>query len=361
MPQSDQTTEELKLFANMIPDLTSRVSVVAVVMMIVLGWLSCPLEMVIRWNFGERYLTPLRIVISFMALAGFYGVYHTLKPLSLVAIPFEGYSAILLLIVAALQLFIIFARNQAGIAWHSMSGGLSVFYLIWEVRLSQLSWMPKFIGKAVNNDWLLSCIVEPVFCFLLGGLMARNLFMETTGIWIQIASICLALQNIMGYQQLRNRMLDRMDARLEAEFWNEAEKGKPKTETAGFSVVNLPKEPRTLDTGEKLTIATLINQLKALYRRKDQKEDTGKTADGRYGSQPAPSQASEELKTTLNETLTEPTNTNDGGASEAKTPPNQPTPKASVPDLETTLNETLGTTTNNDDTEDRDDKKTSHP
>lgn len=322
MPTSDSAAEEVGQVAQILmPDLTAKVNAFAIITMIVLGWLSSPLETFLRWNLGERYLTITRVVVSLATLSLFYFGYHILRPTSVLAVPMEGYSILCVFIpLAILQLAIIQARNRLGIAWHSMSSGISIFYLIWSVRLEHLSWMPKSIGKVLNNDWLLYCVIEPVFCFLVGRLVMQNMLMESVGAWIQVASICLAIKNLMGYQQLRNRMLDRQDARIEAEYLNKAEKGASKIDTAGFGIVNVSRESPTLNDGKKLTIGLILDELKKKYQRK------------------APTEPPPDLRTVFNETPAATTSKD-----EKELPPAPPpAPKSTALDLENTLNETLG-------------------
>lgn len=214
------------------PGVANFFTIVFNIMIIVLGWWSILVEVFLRYDFGERYLSWLRLFFAFGILlnTGWW-----LRFFSAIG-GGDGAPAIFQLFVLAVFILSIlhrvriWLRYQNGTAWHSMSFGTS--------RLSSLN-LPV-IG---SDDWTLYRWYEPFLCLVLALIISR--LDQTTGIVIGIGSIALLLKNHMVYYQQRGRILDLIDAKIESIYYNEAAYQKPKADIAGMAVVKVvwPKLP----------------------------------------------------------------------------------------------------------------------
>ncbi len=200
---------------------------------ILLGWLSVSVEVFLRRDFGERYLSNIRLMLSSLMLTavGFSGALAWFINANLSSTPSSSSAAdawvfgILLVSYAGLCLFHrwqIRRRNRLGIQWHSMSFGSS--------------WFEAFISW---DDWRLYTVVEPLFVFALA-VLASWLGLAATGLWFLVGSVALFLRNQLVYMQNRDKILNLMDSRIEAGFFQTSLNGAPKRTTAGFSVVPFP-------------------------------------------------------------------------------------------------------------------------
>jgi len=200
---------------------------------ILLGWLSVSVEVFLRRDFGERYLSNIRLTLSsiMLVLVGFSGalawvINQNVSDTPSAAIIADGWIfGILLVAYVGLCLFHrwqIRRRNRLGIQWYSMSFGSS--------------WIERFVSW---DDWTLCTVVEPLFVFALA-VLTFWLGLAATALWLLVGSIALFLRNQMVYMQNRDRILNLMDSRIEAGFFQSSLNGAPKRTTAGFSVVPFP-------------------------------------------------------------------------------------------------------------------------
>lgn len=210
--------------SSLAPDAWNPLMAIGQIAMVLLSWLSVTLELFVRFNFGERYLSWLRLFLGLMIME-----LTTLVPRMLFAmIPFlggptESLSPLFLRAAMCLGLYHqwrIWRRNRQGIAWHSNSFGVS--------RLSFLR----------VNDWILYRFIEPGLCFI-AGLLIKSVD-PVTGIWVILASLSLFIKNQMVFNAQRGRLLDVIDARIESAAMQGSLEGRPKQETAGFSVMAVP-------------------------------------------------------------------------------------------------------------------------
>lgn len=219
-------------------DVYGPIKTIYTLFMIFLGWNTLTLEVFSRRNFGERYITLLRLVLAWITLSTyrfFFVLFFTLSNFSISGSMFGGGPSLNLSAttplftmftygMAACTLFHlghIFWRNRQGIAWHSQSFGVS-----W------LSFLPI-------DDWKLYRFVEPALFILIGYFLSSGID-RLTGVWLMFAGACLFLKNQMAYAEERGRFLNMIDARIESTHLQEAQQGKPKQETAGFTVMPVP-------------------------------------------------------------------------------------------------------------------------
>ncbi len=234
----DPGNQETAYIANAImPGAMQAVTTISNILLIVFGWLSVSVEVFIRYDFGERYLSVMRLFLAgFMMVTLFvlssafsatvtFG--RTSGPVNLFYIFFIAY--IVLAIIHRLKIWL---RYQRRIPWHSFSFGTS--------RLSALN-LPV-IG---HDDWTLYRWYEPILCLVLGWILLR--IDRNLGNWIIVSSIALFMKNQMVYFHQRSRILDLIDAQIEGTYYNAAAFGESKSNAAGIAVVKaiwpvLPKK-----------------------------------------------------------------------------------------------------------------------
>jgi hypothetical protein len=270
--------------------------------MFVLGWFSITVEVFLRFAFGERYLSLLRLCLAYMTFQVFQTLYFLLgwlfgfagNPMNWLfnspdlSTLFAGgvHSLLYHLFVygffglSALHLITIAKRENAGQEWHTASFGVSwltylpwdawdalvdtVFLLVgrvWNALLQRVSvplvrnsleWFTRHVPVTLIkstlqvDDWKLYRFLEPLLCYL----MAKAL-QPTDGLlgtWLLIASIALFIKNNMMYFDMRGRMLDHMDSHIESVYLQAALKREDKRLTGGFTVVPVPM--RFVDSSE---------------------------------------------------------------------------------------------------------------
>ena len=210
--------------SSLIPNTWQPMIAITQLAQVILGWLSVSLEVFIRRDFGERYLTWLRLLLGYFAMNLFTlipriiftfvpFVHINVVPVS--SLVFKGF-----IVLSLYHQWRIWRRNRKSIVWHSESFGIS-----------RLSFLPI-------NDWILYRFVEPLVCLVIG-LFLRYLD-PATGIWLIIASIALFIKNQMVFAASRGRFLDVIDARIESAAMQGALQGPSKAGTAGFSVMPVP-------------------------------------------------------------------------------------------------------------------------
>jgi hypothetical protein len=114
-------------------------------------------------------------------------------------------------------------RQRRGQRWHSRYSGTS--------HLAFLS---------PGNPYIVQRYIEPGIAFVIGWLLF-NYLNRPLGAWLIFASFCLAATEAINAKRARNRILDAIDAQIEAKHLGEALAGnKDAEDTEGF-VLPVPK------------------------------------------------------------------------------------------------------------------------
>ncbi len=215
------------------------------ILKVLLFWASGTIVPFIRYEFGERYFTVTRVLMGYLFIRIALG-FATLRNMLAVipgigGLPYEvGINRWYLLSFVALSLWhlaMIRLRNHRGQEWYSQSPGIS-----WLEPL--IPWSGYRITEGV-----LYRFIEPGVClfvawfilpiFMQGGSFTRN--------WLIFASAGLFMFNNAVMHSRRSRMLDLMDGEIESRYFIEMREGKhsgtprPKAETAGYTVMPIPK------------------------------------------------------------------------------------------------------------------------
>jgi len=208
-----------------------------------LGWASVTLEVFIRQDFGERYLTVGRILTGYLFIqcclwiSEFRSAFVAWASAQPIAAPqtINRWYISCFAALALVHLGRIFFRNRAGVPWYSHNHGVS--YLTFLIPLS---------GYRLS-DWILYRFIEPGLCFAFAWYAMPLLLPDAsfTRNWLIFASIGLFLHNNLSYNATRNKYLDQVDSEIISRYFNEmreAEKN-PRTsvyQTAGYTVVPVP-------------------------------------------------------------------------------------------------------------------------
>lgn len=184
-------------------------------------WFAVTLEVFIRRDFGERYFNLVRLYIA----SWLFGAVTWTGSIFLRGNRWDSLLSFAQFAFLALCVFHyvhIRQRNSRGILWHSRSFGVS--------HLDGL--IPWF------DDWTLYRFIEPALFFALG--LPVLLLHRALGAWLLIASVAMFIKNNLTYAQERERLLDIIDAKIDAGFTAAALEGKPKQQAGGISRVKLP-------------------------------------------------------------------------------------------------------------------------
>lgn len=203
------------------------------ILMEIVNILSFSVEAFTRREFGERYVNWLRFLLSLLFLNSFLGFLRFFHSLPLVGggvyPELSSYFWYSFIFLSCYHLFRIWRRNRQGIAWHSRSPGIS--------HLS-------FLGI---NDAILFRFIEPMLClavsFILGPVS------PLTSNWIFVSSLCLLIKNNVIFNNMRGKVLDVIDGRIEAAVIAGKLEGNDKRKTAGWS--NVVAMPTDLDLGDE--------------------------------------------------------------------------------------------------------------
>ena len=191
--------------------------------------LTTPVLMLIRTDFGERYLsTPvMALYIAALCVIGNIGNSNAVH---------WGFTG-LLAFMMVYHLFCVWNRNRKNIRWHSRYDG-NVFILFRILPVSQ----------AAIKLW-----VEPFFAILISSLLVvaastvENINLDTESLrqqptstfisfWFVLAAPFMVLLEKLQQSAARDRMLDVIDSQIEVEQMNDALEGEPAKETEGFVV-----------------------------------------------------------------------------------------------------------------------------
>lgn len=217
--------------------------------------LGVPMQVMLRRDFGERYLSWPRLYFVWGLLIAYFalGTAHGASPLlTLFALAFVGMSLY--------HRARIWQRGKQGVLWHSRSFGVSRLTPAIEQLGALLKGTP--LEQYVLLDrWTLYKWVEPLLCLAIGAATYKidNVF----GLYMLATSAGLLVGAQLAYFEEHGKILDVIDARIEAMHMAGAIEGRPAEETAGFSVVSVaPAQKAFLNGRERPAPAhrtTLLN------------------------------------------------------------------------------------------------------
>lgn len=228
---------------------------------ILMGWSACTLEVFVRREQGERYLSIGRVILGWMTMQFFLSIANLQHSLSWIpGIGSAGAEAAVnqwyltcYLVLSAVHLLRIWQRNHAGIPWHSRSFGMS-----WLDFLTELP--PLRLGRyrLRVTEWMLYRFIEPAICFTA---VCYLMPVSFTRSWLLWASLTMLIHNNMIYNARRERFLDMVDSHIESGYYNELRSDamgqKSATRHVGYVEMPLPPMPMPQEVSEVDIAATV--------------------------------------------------------------------------------------------------------
>jgi len=232
-----------------------------------MGLFSFPLEVFVRWNFGERYLTILRFFLGGAVLFGCYmiaaawsGVPHLARFGEMPGPPtIEGTYIVLNCLFTILWIAhkaMIGWRNHRRIRWHSRSSGASL-----------LLWLP--FRDRIGGQYYIQLFVEPLLALAAGGILWQARSGRPLALFLLLAGLALLLKGIFAHVQFRGKMLDAIDQHLEGRGFDEAfaewtDQGRVPQSANGFQVTPFFNKMSKEELGYHKTTRKLSNGLQAI-------------------------------------------------------------------------------------------------
>lgn len=219
---------------------------------IVLGsWASVTIEVFIRKDFGERYLSAYRLQLGFIVL----GVYTLLlwmfpvlslfyRPVDEQYFPWE-----LVPLLFYIPVYLVAGR------WHRFQIWYAEMYegrMEYSRSIGRSLWFASFLGKRSGvlppiDEYFLYQYVEPGVCFvigwvllLLGMVSLQAIPTQPLGQWIMLASVALWFRNSVAISQEREEAQNLNDAHIRASFMARASQGQAPETLAGYRQPPLP-------------------------------------------------------------------------------------------------------------------------
>lgn len=223
-----------------------------------IGAVSILVEVFVRYEFGERYLSIPRAIFGVVILILYWAIPTIVSLLTFNApaqnSPLIGWFTLAYMGFAISHELRIWLRTeQRRVPWHSWSFGLSRFEFL---GLPQI----PLIG---HGDWALYRFYEPFICFIISVSLWMTGIDRPVGLLVFLASLALLWRNNVVYFDHRKRRLDTIDARIEGAYYNEEAFGRGKNNVAGLAPVevalpDIPSSVRPTSTHSNLSM-TLEN------------------------------------------------------------------------------------------------------
>lgn len=179
-------------------------------LLFIFGFFSRTVEVFIRKDFGERYFSYTRLVMSFALINFFTFMSSTVNPLTrgiVISGGLLGFSY-LFLAVGGYHKFVMIMRAYRGdYSIHSYEFGTQ--WAIWERLFPRDGFFQKMFPVFTYR------FVEPAFVFFVGAVIAG--FDTALGQYIMFSAFCLFMGMLTFYRMELTRFLDQNDAQLVAE------------------------------------------------------------------------------------------------------------------------------------------------
>jgi hypothetical protein len=251
--------------------------------LLLLRMFTLSVEVFLRRQFGERYLTISAILLgawTFQLIAWLWNFApSSLIPVYSLAFGFGsfgpsggrepqaifdliGFCVVIYYMAAIWHLIAIFLRNREGLLWHSRSSGLS--WPIW-------NWVNALGRKFHFQQDLVKMYMEPALCIAASGGMEKYTGQKTfLSAWLFLAGVALLLKGQVEWSERRKMLLDQLDSTIEAKELAAVIAGQTQPpKESGSSVLAAP----TLRGQQKAAIESIIHntppELKKLLDESD--------------------------------------------------------------------------------------------
>ena len=226
---------------------------------VVAGWLSVSVEVFLRYDFGERYLSWVRLYFSYVTLGWVSLLTFSNRPQ-----PLLGFAMSLFLILSLVHRGRISYRNRKGIKWYSYNAGIS--------------WLDTLVRKYVPfvSEAFMYRFGEPIFLWLISGIFVSIDPIFTR--WLFCSSFALALHRQIEYSNQRNAVLDAIDSQIESKIISSIVDGNEVEsieESSGFTMVAVENEVSQDDTPTLSDMFSKVSpKLQAIIGKTDNSEST---------------------------------------------------------------------------------------
>ena len=214
----------------------------------ILALVSYGVEVILRYEFGERYLSILKLIGMVAAVSLWLGIFDLGSAIARFGEfnfnptidmptenkPFRKGFVYLVAFLGVCHLSEIYYRNARGILWHTQSSGISY-----------LSWI-------IPYDRIVKLFIEPILVFTVATLITN--FDQSLSLYLKVAAGTLLAKEYLINQKLRISYLDNIDAKIESRFfqdiidqaWENFDRNKwpGPQKTQGF-IVRMPLQPKT--------------------------------------------------------------------------------------------------------------------
>lgn len=197
---------------------------------LVLKWIEASILGFLRRDFGERYYSWFTIFAGYTVVANLAFAGNALWA----SATGEGFSWSMVAVWAAFTATSLYHRwvmrrkLRAGHQWHTRYCGMSL--------------IPGRLSEEVKLGWL-----EPALVLAVGA--AAWPFSHLVGLWLVMSAVALWLHSQIRFHYQRQALLNAIDARLEGQFFGEALKGRPATQTAGVAIAESVRRRVANDPG----------------------------------------------------------------------------------------------------------------
>jgi len=210
-----------------------------------MSWSTITLEVFIRREFGERYLSIGRVILGiltlrfFLGIANFRSTFSWIPGISPLASErsINRFFVICFMLLSLLHLLRIIQRNNKGITYHSRSFGVSFLNFLTKLPPVQIGELQFSI-----TDFVLYRFIEPGLCLCVAWFLIPG--PSFTQRWILWSSVAMFFHNNMQYSGRRGRYLDIIDSQIESDYYismqEEATQPQTKQQTAGYAVMAEP-------------------------------------------------------------------------------------------------------------------------
>jgi hypothetical protein len=242
------------------PGLVNTIRNLEQITRIVMSWSACTLDVFVRFEQGERYLTVGRVILGWLTIRFFLALANLQNSVSwMPGVPSTSEATInrwyltCYLLLSAVHLCRIWQRNRAGVIWHSRSFGRS-----WLDFLTALP--PLRLGRYELRvtEWMLYRFLEPLICFSAFYFLMPESFTRS---WLLWASFTMLVHNNMIYTARRERFLDMIDGYIEGGYYNDLRSDalgqKSGTRQMGYVEMPLPSIPMP-DRGKEVNFSATV-------------------------------------------------------------------------------------------------------
>ena len=227
---------------------------IATVLMLVhfvLSWYVMSIVVLLRRNFGERYLSWVNIGFGLLAISlmsGFGNI--VLSPANVHISHTIGIAYNIVVLASLYHRWVIWRRNKSGLMWHSYFSGYSWIQI------------PGISAETVQK-W-----IEPILLLVLGSI-AGHLHEPTLRLWLMVSGVAMLAHEQVAYFLQRQMILDMQDGIIEQRNWAQVMAGKDVRQTQGYTIAKSNLDVIAHNSDLRSAFETLPDDMKAILDKKE--------------------------------------------------------------------------------------------